>query len=72
MRVNLRVESVDGEHVFCTLFMNGANCGRLVLRIGEYQILAAALLLGSVQTKGHLVDESDDSRFKAWANRPDR
>jgi len=65
--VNLHVTFVGGEHVRCSLFMNGALCGRLTFRIGEYQIFGAALLMGSRLTKGHLEDVSDDSVFKKWA-----
>jgi len=30
------------------------NAGELILRVGEYQITAAALSLGAEKTKGHL------------------
>lgn len=65
--LNLRVDSVDDEHVYCTLFINDAMLGTLTFYVGEYQIFATTLLLGVEHTHGHLVDESDDSVFIAWA-----
>ena len=49
--------------------MNSAMCGHLTFRIGEYQVLGAAILLGVERMKGHLTDESDDSVFIAWTKR---
>jgi hypothetical protein len=67
MTVNLRVDSVVGQTVHCSLFMDEWLNGTLTFRIGEYQIFGAALLMGSKLTKGHLSDTSDDSIFKKWA-----
>jgi hypothetical protein len=49
--------------------MNGAMCGLVVFRIGEYQIFAAALGLGVAQTMGHLKDTSESKVFDEWAER---
>jgi len=67
MKLNLRVDRVEGEHVWCTLFMNRGNCGNLCLRVGEYQLLGAALLMGADRTQGQLEAKSDDRVFKKWA-----
>ena len=71
--INLRVDEIDGEadeeRVHCTLIMDDEICGELILRIGEYQQLGAALLLGISPMKGHLEDKSDDHVYKEWINR---
>ena len=67
MKLNLRVDAVGGEHVHCTLFMNGGNCGTLCFRVGEYQLFGAALLMGADKTQGQLEAKSDDRVFKKWA-----
>ncbi len=67
--VNLRTNKVNGNHVHCSLFMNGALLGQLVFDIGEYQIFGAALSLGATQTQGRLADNSDDKIFKQWTRR---
>lgn len=61
--VNLRVDYVNDQHVHCSLFMNGVNCGKLIFRTGEYQIFTAAIGLGCKQTNGHLIDKSDEEIF---------
>ena len=66
-RINLRCDSVQGDHVRCTLFMNGAKCGDLVFRIGEYQIFGAALGLGVELTHGQAVLEPENDVFRKWA-----
>lgn len=67
--VNLRVDSINDRHVHATLFMNGANLGKLVFTIGEYQIFSSVLLMGTKATSGHIKDISDYSTFKEWVNR---
>lgn len=57
---HLRFDSQSGSHVRATLFANGANCGQLCLRYGEWQILSATLLLGATRTNGHVVIEIDN------------
>jgi hypothetical protein len=59
MKLHLRLDHVNSSHIHQTVFFNGANCGTLNLRHGEYQILGAALLLGSEQMKDHLKLEID-------------
>jgi hypothetical protein len=49
--------------------MNGASVGHLILEHGEYQIFAAALLMGTELTKGHLVDKSEDAVFVEWTKK---
>lgn len=48
-----------GEHVHIKFFMGPdadhlANCGKLILRIGEWQLLGACLLLGAGHMPEHL------------------
>ncbi len=57
------VSDKRGEHVHTTFFMGmenrtPANLGTLVMHIGEWQILGAAILLGAEKTKGQLTVES--------------
>lgn len=35
MKVHLRADSADGTHTKFTVFMNGANCGKLCMREEE-------------------------------------
>jgi hypothetical protein len=62
-----RVDRVEGDHVHCTLFMNGASCGNLCFRVGEYQVFGAALLMGAEASGNHLAVYSDDAVFVKWA-----
>ena len=50
--INLRVNSIqdNGEQVYCTLLMNGIPVGHMAFTVGEYQIFAAALLIGIKKT----------------------
>ena len=59
MRLRLRLDSITPKHIVQTLFIDGRNCGTIVLDHGEYQLFGAALLLGAQQMKGHLVVEID-------------
>lgn len=43
--------------------------GELRLRVGEYQLLAAALGLGAAKTAGHLTFICDEKKFLEFANR---
>jgi hypothetical protein len=52
MTFNLRIDSQNSEHVHFTLFANGASCGRLCMRVREYQRLCAVLLIGG-RRHGH-------------------
>ena len=36
--------------------------GKLIMDIGEWQLLGAALLMGAAQTKGHLVIQHPDDQ----------
>lgn len=64
--VNLKVTSINDQHVFATLFMNGASLGHLIFDHGEYQLFSTMLLMGAKQTGGHVKDTSDYSVFKEW------
>lgn len=69
--INLRVNSIqdDNEQVFCTLLMSGIPVGHMAFTVGEYQIFAAALLIGIKKTGGRLIDISQDEVFRKWAER---
>ena len=43
-KVTLRVDRANPSHVHCTLFMDGANCGSLVLKPEECEFLRSTLL----------------------------
>lgn len=47
MKIILRLDDVTPEHIHETVFINGANCGQLCFRHGEYQTFVAALMLGA-------------------------
>ena len=51
MTLNLRVDAVNDVHVYCTLFIDECNCGKLVLGIGEYRAFSATLTLGAEQVE---------------------
>ena len=44
--INLRVDDIVGYSVLCSLFMNDNLCGKLALKVDEYQMLGACILLG--------------------------
>lgn len=69
--VNLRVDSANSMHVHCSLFMNGALCGYLTFRVGDYQIFAALLGIGADHTNGQLRVQNDDRVFGThdWAEK---
>ena len=59
MIIKLRSEKL-GEHIHDTIFMGEqegslASVGKLVMRIGEWQIFGATLLLGAKSTGGQLI-----------------
>ena len=68
MIIRLRDERL-GEHIHTRVLIGEdedhlARSGRLVFRIGEWQLFGAALLLGASQTKGHLtVQHPDDLKI---------
>jgi len=35
MKIHLRADEADGQHTKFTIFMNGANCGQLVMNEDE-------------------------------------
>ena len=49
MDFHLQVNKSNPEHVHCTLFANGANCGQLTLTPEEYSAFGRVLLLGGGQ-----------------------
>lgn len=54
-----------GDHIHTRVFIGEdvdhlALAGRLVFKVGEWQMFGAALLLGAQQTKGRLVVQHPD------------
>ena len=66
MHIRIRSKAI-GKHVVARVFCGEdedhlALAGRLCLRVGEWQLFGAALLLGAARTHGHLtVDSPDDT-----------
>ena len=72
MHVHLRLDEVsgsdDGEfdddrYILETLIIDGREVAQLKLKIGEYQLIGAALGLGADQTKGQLKVTHDKIAF---------
>ena len=61
MRIYLCVYKTTPEHVYCTLFVSGANCGFLVMPHKEYLAFGRALLLGGLQIEQPRLDVSVDA-----------
>ena len=61
MRIYLCVDTTTPEHVYCTVFMSGANCCLLVMRHKEYSAFGRALLLGGLQIEQPRLDVSVDA-----------
>jgi len=62
-----RLLRLSPDHIRVTVFygeegMTMQNAGELTLRIGEYQITAAALGIGAEKTKGHLKFETEGEK----------
>ena len=65
--MNLRVDEVKEYYVHCSLFMNDKLCGKLTLKVDEYQMLGACILLGMDQVKKSLVCKSEEhSKLIKW------
>lgn len=68
MNLHLRLDCVKG-HITQTMFLDGANAGKLVMAPGEYQVFGAALLLAAKHMPAHLTVKIDpigwtaDGRF---------
>ena len=61
IRIYLRVDKTTPEHVYCTVFMSGANCGLLVMHHKDYSAFGRALLLGGLQIEQPRLDVSVDA-----------
>lgn len=48
-RINIRLDTINEVHSHCTIFMNGANCGKLTFRLHEYRHFVECIMLGSQQ-----------------------
>lgn len=68
------VSVLKGIHIHTTFFMGDgetlANVGKLVQRVGEWQTLSAAILLGAKQMRGNLevICEGDPEVVRQLAN----
>ena len=77
MRMKLRIDQINSQHVHLSVFSdpsvnnNGtfAHLGRLIMGIGEYQNFGCALGLGADQMKGHFVLMSEDPKFREWTEK---
>lgn len=47
-RINIRLDRADSQHTHCTLFMNGASCGKLIFRNEEYEVFVKCITLGAI------------------------
>lgn len=68
MRLKIRVDSWHGDHVRFTVFMQGASCGQLCARVGEYQLFTTAVLMGAEKIPD-LYAEHDDREFSKIAEK---
>jgi len=60
-------DKLEGERIRSTFYVGEPqgtlqNCGELLLYVGEWQLIGAALLLGAKGTQGRLVVEMPDDR----------
>ncbi len=68
--LHLRLDEVGDEFIVETLIVNGRVAGQITLKIGEYQLIGAALGMGADQTQGHLrvthdkIDYDKEGNFK--------
>jgi len=72
IKLIVRVDSANTEHVRITLFAGEdtpALIGNLCMKVGEYQILGAALSLGAKATEGHLEVVHQDEFFRIFTER---
>lgn len=77
MRMKLRIDSINSQHVHLSVFSdpgitnNGtfAHLGKLIMGTGEYQAFGCALGLGAKQMMNHFVLMPEDPKFKEWADK---
>jgi len=66
-KLNLKVDKVEGIHVYCSLFMNSVLCGKLTFRINEYRDFGGALLIGAQRMGNEVImNASDNKKFIEW------
>ncbi len=74
MHVHLRLDEVcdrdeeEDNYILETMIVDGREVAQLKLKIGEYQLIGAALGLGADQTKGHLKVTHDKIAFDGEGN----
>ena len=52
MRLHIRVDARNEQHVHFSVFMNGAYCGRLTMTVEEFGTFRAMLAAGSTSVRG--------------------
>lgn len=74
MHLHMRLDDVcdqgQGEDDFIleTMIIDGREVAQLKLKIGEYQLIGAALGMGAEQTRGHLKVTRDKIAFDREGN----
>jgi len=58
-RLRLRLDRSTGTHMFCSVFMNGALCGRLTFTREEYSTFLQALSFAARHLKDPLTTYKD-------------
>jgi len=77
MRLKIKIDEINSEHVHVTIFSDSSihnngtfvNLGKLVMNISEYQTIGAALFLGAHQMRTHFVLMPEDPKFLEWAEK---
>lgn len=77
MRMKLRIDNINPRHVHLSIFSDEsftndgtfAHLGKLIMTIGEYQLLGVALSLGADRMKGRFVLMPEDPKFMQWAEK---
>lgn len=63
MRINLRINDATKEHVHSSLFIDGKNCGRIVLGREDFLPFAMMLKAGVETSKKDTFDLSGHVQF---------
>lgn len=49
MKFHLRVDNANTMYIRPTVFIDGANCGRLTMKVREYERFSRLLLMGGMK-----------------------
>ena len=53
-RINLRADEANGQHTKVTVFMNGANCGQLIMREEEAVFFHHVVMMSAYSKPGEV------------------